>query len=95
MLRDDGFENLGDKPLASGELPANLRDEDLEPLFPQQPSRFLIVGWQRRCDRQEVANEQGESFGCDGHIALDSLGQRAEFIEPARHYVIDAWRQLW
>ena len=48
MLRDDGFQNLGDESLAAGELPANLRDEDLETLFPQQPSRLLNFSQQRR-----------------------------------------------
>ena len=70
--------------MVGGETMADLGDEHLEAFPSEQAGRFLLALRQRRCDGQEVADEQRQGFGDDGDVAIDSSDHLVQLIEAPR-----------
>src|SRR5690606_32480988 len=95
IVAGDGLEHLGDEAVIGGETPADLSDEHLEALPPEKPGRLLLALRQRRCDRQEIADEQRQHLSDDGDIAVDDADNLVQLVEAPHQYLLDAWHPLW
>src|SRR6185295_13486703 len=95
LVACDAFEHLSHEPPIGGQAAADLGDELLETLAPQQPRRLLFAFGQRRGDGEEVAHEQRQRFAGDGLIASEARDGAVEGIEPVGQSLRGVRERLW
>ena len=89
IVCDDALQHLGDETVIAGEAPSDLGHEHLEALAADRAGGILIDLRHGRRDGEEVAHEERQRLGGDGHIALhvgDALGQP---VQAPQHGVVE------
>jgi hypothetical protein len=83
------------KPTARGNALADLDDEHFEPLAAERACSVLVARWQRRRDRQVVADEERKGLGHHREIAVEPVELPAHAVKPADQRRVAARVPLW
>ena len=75
--------------MIGAEAASDLGDERLEALAAERAGGILLGLRQRRRDGEEVADEQRQRLGGDGHVALHHAEAAGQPVEAAQHGVVE------